>query len=300
MKRIIVSLFALSVLSCPAYSSGLIRVGFDWFDAGGVPAFTDMTNVYGYTSMNVVHTLAALNSPACANYSCAIGVSAGSNEAYLNICPGAASDTECMNMNSYQNIWSLVNDLKNANNQPSAIYFIDEPFDNQALGNGGAYTNYRYPSYVCTLHDAMDAYGVSYPVFTILSYRQATQVPQFINEIRNGLPPQSTCGSGVSKLDWVGIDNYSWTESSDIVNTYRGLLASTGIRWVVVPPAFEGLINPSPSDSTWSSIIASYQDAADQGDTAAIMYFRYSPAVLSGSSYPKTACTIKKGTNMGC
>ena len=206
--------------------------GYDWLDFYDVsnPSFsaTDAFNsIYGAgysaTNLNVVHSIKNLNLPICANGMCALNIQAGSGvtagSPFVDICPGAASNSECQAAGSWKNIWKIIQDISTAKNKPSAIYFIDEPFDVPALQTNKIYDAYQYSSYVCTVRQAMKNHGLSIPIYTILSYRHS-QVPAYLNEIQNGAPASACPLADKSSPDWVGVDNYDWS-LSDMWETYN-------------------------------------------------------------------------------
>lgn len=99
----------------------------------------------------------------------------------------------------------MVKKIAEAKYKPGAIYFIDEPFDVPALQTAGKYDAYQYSSYVCTLRQAMQQYGVAIPVYTILSYRHANNA-EWIREIQQGAPA-TACPANVKArpigLGWI-------------------------------------------------------------------------------------------------
>lgn len=298
----------LLILSPAAVAAGPGDVryfGFDWMDAyDGVSVLTKKSNINNTTrtNMNVVYTLAGLNSSACNNRTCAAGFTIGDNEYYdINICPGAMNHDECIQQNSYGKIWQLVGQIKAAQNEPAAIYFIDEPYLARALKtpptNGiQSYVAWQYPSYVCTLREAMAAHGVNWPVYSIMHYGTiGNQVAT--NELNNQMPLNGCKNGQKSTLDWVGIDRYTWTSAADVYNAYNSLIPANnakGIKWVMVPPASSLAVTPF-TDAVLSTRIQPYWDilyAYPQAPVIAYHVFKYEAGVLVTSNFPASKALL--------
>lgn len=275
--------------------------GYDWLD--GQPGYspTDAFNAisttgFSTTNLNVVHNVENLNSPVCASNKCVLGIGAGNiaGSPWVDICPGAKSDSECRSIGSWGNIWNIAFRIGTASNKPSALYFIDEPFDNLALQQNGAYVPYIYSSYVCTLRQAMKAYGLNIPIYTVLSYRHS-QIPAYVAEIRDGAPTTACPASDKSSPDWVGIDNYDWN-TADIWISYNRIAPSTNsnsAKWVLVPPATSEL---GKTDEQLHAQIQLYWDFLYQHPAAPVIYimnWRFDPGVtVNRSAYPKSSALL--------
>ena len=280
--------------------------GYDWLDselAGRDPnAALNAISIDGFsrTNLNVVHTIKSLNSEACAQGRCALGVQAGSSgDVWLDICPGTSSNADCQASGSWSRIWSIVQQISTAINKPSAIYFIDEPFDNHALADNGVYVRYQYSSYVCTLREALHHYGFDVPIYTVLSYNQA-RTASYVSEIQNQMP-SSGCPSGVrSNPDWIGVDNYNWS-GTDMWRTYSSLapqINPSSPKWILVPPATSEL---KLGDQQLHDQIQLYWDFLFQYPSAPvvmIMNWRFDPAVLKADgAYPKSRALLSYMAN---
>jgi len=250
--------------------------GYDWIDPYPNTAMMVYDKVKSHTNLNVVHSFASLDSNACANGKCALNVSAGHSDVYVDICPNKTSDVECIKT-SYQNIWGIVSQIKTSTNKPSAIYLIDEPFYESALKNNGVYEPYRYSSYVCTFNEALSAYNMSIPLFTILADNQYKNTT-FRNEIVNGIP-STGCSVGIkSTVDWIGIDNYTWTTKQQLLSAYSTLDPQKKFRWVAVPASTYDVAN---SDV----MLSMYKEIAEiDNNFIYIMNFRYDSRVTGGGS----------------
>lgn len=274
-----------------SYSNSECRVagtnrGFDWFEFYGMP--TDKNEIDTLkisTNMNIAHSFAALESPICANKTCAITISAGQLGQAFDICPGAPNHNACLKMNSWGNIWSLVAQIKGAKNQPVAIYFIDEPFFVDALMNGGKYAQYAYPSYVCTLRQAMEAHGVNLPIYTVLALGQSRD-PEMVKEIQGKYPTSAACAGAKSRVDVIGVDYYDWLTPAEIEAEYQTVVGDTGMKWLLVPPA---TLMATPAGNLYTDdelsarICAYYKTGARRpSEVVAYMFFRYSPEILNG------------------
>lgn len=249
-------------IHCTAFASGpnanIKYYGYDWLDynknstANVGDALSAISEV-SKTNLNVVHTQDNLNSPACALGKCAVSVSAGygigSNafdicpgatgnaECQAGItytCPGATSNAECQTGSSWKNIWKIASVIGKSQNRPSAIYFIDEPFNNPALQSNKQYVQYQYASYLCTLRQAMKANGMDIPVYTVLSYASSKD-QSMIDEIKNGAPASACPIAEKSTPDWVGVDKYDNWNIADILDTYTRVAPNA--KWVLVPPS---------------------------------------------------------------
>lgn len=264
-----ITLSGITLADIPKY------YGYDWIDPYPTTAMTTFDKVKDHTNLNVVHSFTSLNSEACNNGKCVLNVSAGQSDVYVDICPNKQSDIECIKT-SYQNIWSIVSKIKAAGNKPTAIYLIDEPFYEAALKNNNVYEPYRYSSYVCTFNEAMSAYGLSIPLFTVLADNQYKN-PVFRSEILNGIP-STGCSVGIkSTLDWVGIDNYTWTTKQQVLDAYNTLDPQKKFKWVAVPASTYDV-------STESAMTSMYKEFAEIGNNFIyIMNFRYDSRVGNGN-----------------
>ena len=151
---------------------------------------------FSMTNLNVVHTMASLNLPVCAGGTCAVNIQAGSGryrDRRLSISALGGLEQQLPGRRFLNAIWTVVKKIAEAKYKPGAIYFIDEPFDVPALQTAGKYDAYQYSSYVCTLRQAMQQYGVAIPVYTILSYRHANNA-EWIREIQQGAPATARAG----------------------------------------------------------------------------------------------------------
>lgn len=291
-----------SIVSAGGPNANIKYYGYDWLDgqAGYSPAdalYAISTNGFSTTNLNVVHNIGNLNSPACSSNRCAISISAGSGTTagspWMDICPGAQDDTQCQSMGSWGNIWNIVFSLGGASNKASAIYFIDEPFDQKPLQSNGSYVPYRYASYLCTLRQAMKAYGMNIPVYTVLSYGQSS-VPSYLSEIQNGAPITACPASDKSTPDWVGVDNYNWN-TWDMWRTYNRVAPSNiagSPKWVLVPPA-----TPlGKNDDQLHAQIQLYWDFINQYPNAPVIYmmnWRFDPTVtVNRSAYPTSSALL--------
>ncbi|WP_392588425.1 hypothetical protein AB3M75_11355 [Serratia ureilytica] len=177
--------------------------------------------------------------------------------------------------------------------KPGAIYFIDEPFDVPALQTAGKYDAYQYSSYVCTLRQAMQQYGIAIPIYTILSYRHANNA-ELIREMQQGAPA-TACPSNVkSTLDWVGVDNYNWSVA-DMWSTYNRLapMSSAGQKWVLVPPSTASL---GMNDQQLHAQIQLYWDFINQYPNAPVVYimnWRFDREVTENrAAYPQSTALL--------
>lgn len=280
--------------------------GYDWLDfyQGTQPPYSaqDALNIisgtgFSNTNLNVVHTLANLNSSACAGGRCAISISAASGvpgeSPWLDICPGAVNNTQCQSMGSWANIWTMAFNIGTSSNIPSAIYFIDEPFDNPALQSNQSYVQYQYASYVCTLRQAMKAYGLSIPIYTVLSYNQSKNL-NYVQEIQNGAPLSACPVIDKSSPDWIGIDNYNWSVT-DMWASYNRVSPSgnsNGQKWVLVPPSTPlGMTDQQLHDQ-----IQLYWDFINIYKNSPVIYimnWKFDTAVtLNRSNYPKSSALL--------
>ncbi|WP_155420300.1 hypothetical protein [Burkholderia cepacia] len=295
------------VLAKAGGTAGVQYYGYDWLDGiNGTSVETALNDITtmpntgtsgSRTNMNVVHTIDSLNSAACTNKRCAVGVSAGSNAVWLDICPDRTSNSDCTGANSWSNIWNIVNRIAHAANAPAAIYFIDEPFNNSALQSNGQYVAWQYPSYVCTLRQAMAANNLNVPVYTILTTSSAAN-PADINEIRTQMPVTGCATPTSSRLDWVGIDNYTWTSSDQIYNAYNNVAPATdpqSPKWIIVPPTSLTVLPSPPTDAAIKNHIQPYWDvlfAYPNAPIIGVMNFRFDPEVIATSKYPATAALL--------
>lgn len=314
-RSIFIALLSFSQFSFAGGPNPNIKYyGYDWLDRqfGDNPVSNlDAISTTGFsnTNLNVVRTIDNLNSSACAANNCAIGISAGQQH-WLDICPGATSDEECQKARSWNKIWDIVVEISNASNKPVAIYFIDEPFNAQALSHPVSetvfkYVDYRYSSYLCTLRQAMSAYGMNIPVFTILSHLDITNNEKNRLEIQNGAPSSACTTGDKSTPDWVGIDKYDWN-TSNMWDTYNLVAPSTNpnsARWVLVPPATKTIIPETDkmpatiySDDQLHAQIQLYWDFINQHPTAPVIYimnWRFDPNVtVDRSAYPKSSALL--------
>lgn len=273
MKTLI---FTLTLVSNLAIADIPKYFGYDWIDPYPTNAVTNYTNVKDYTNLNVVHSFTALDSAACNSGKCVLNISAGQSDVYVDICPNKTSDVECVK-SSYQNIWGIVSKVKSSVNKPTAIYLIDEPFYEPALKNNGVYEPFRFPSYVCTINEALSAYNLNIPVFTILADNQYKDVT-FRNEIVNGIPTTG-CSVGIkSTVDWIGIDNYNWTTKQQLLDAYNVLDPTKKFKWVAVPASTYDV-------STSSRMINFYKELAEvDNNFTYIMNFRYDSRIVNSGS----------------
>ncbi|CAI0812967.1 Uncharacterised protein [Serratia quinivorans] len=282
--KLIFLIFLMSGFTCSAFANDSIKYyGYDWLDFYEVenPSFSAteaFNSIYGAgysaTNLNVVHSIKNLSLPICANGMCALNIQAGSGvpagSPFVDICPGATSNSECQAAGSWKNIWKIIQDINTAKNKPSAIYFIDEPFDVPALQTNKTYDAYQYASYVCTVRQAMKNYGISIPIYTILSYRHS-QIPAYLNEIQNGAPASACPTTDKSTPDWVGIDNYNWS-LPDMWETYNRVAPQSNNgspKWVLVPPSTASL---GMNDDKLLSQLKLYRDFIDQYPNAPVVY----------------------------
>ncbi|WP_205300821.1 hypothetical protein [Oleiagrimonas citrea] len=286
--------------------------GYDWLDYYQFtqPAMNPSsaknaiyTTGFSKTNLNVVHRTETLDDSACASGTCALGINAGSGTTsgslWTDICPGAINDQQCTSLGSWQNIWNIVATIKQATYKPSAIYFIDEPFDNKALQENGNYVSYRYPSYICTLREAMQHYGLNIPVFTVLSYNQA-HTAKYVGEIQNQMPSTGCPTTYNSRPDWIGIDNYHWSDS-DMWSTYTYVAPPSNPssqKWVMVPPSTASL---GMTDQQLHDQIQIYWDFIWNHQSApiiAIMNWHFDRNVtLDPNTYPKTTALLSYMAN---
>lgn len=255
--------------------------GYDWLDDNwNVVPTTRYNQVKEHTNLNVVHTITALNSEVCKNNTCALNVRAGHSDVYVDICPNKTSDSDCIK-ESYQNIWGIVNKISTATNKPSVIYLLDEPFYESALKQNNSYVQFRFASYVCTMNEALAAYGLSIPIMTILSDEQYKN-PAYKSEILNGIP-STGCSAGVkSTVDWIGIDNYTWTTSSQIVTAYNTLDPSKKFKWVLAVPS-------SYFVGTKSQMLLQHKSYASIMDNVVyVMGFKWDGEVLTDNELGKS------------
>jgi hypothetical protein len=285
MKYLSIALIWL--VSSFAYSSvinsNIKYYGYDWLDfyENTTPAFS-ATNAFnaisgvGFstTNLNVVHSIKNLSLPNCAGGKCVLNIQAGSGSTtftpYVDICPGAASNSSCQAAGSWKNIWKIIQDVSNAPNKPAALYFIDEPFDVPALQTNQVYDAYQYASYICTVRQAMKNYGLSIPIYTILSYRH-TQTPSYLNEIKMGAPATACPAIDKSTPDWIGVDNYNWSVA-DMWETYNRVAPQSNKespKWVLVPPSTASL---GLNDEKLYTQISLYWNFINQYPNAPIIY----------------------------
>ncbi|MBX3656407.1 MAG: hypothetical protein KF686_19705, partial [Ramlibacter sp.] len=181
-----------------------------------------------------------------------------------------------------------------ASNKPAAIYLIDEPSTNPALKDGstGAYVQYRYASYVCTLRQALTAYSLAPKVFTFLAASELTST--IIYEINNQMPSTGCPSSVRSMPDWIGTDNYSWKYVSGVVNDAPNIYATYNTyfppgsgrpEWILAVPSSQMSVIPGVvSDTDLHDRIQAYWEFLVSYPTApvkAVMFFRYEGAVMS-------------------
>jgi hypothetical protein len=312
---------ALTLVATVSQAAGpnpnLKYYGYAWIDGDNVSTDAALTDLSAggpnKTNMNVVNTVAHLNSSACSSKHCALGISAGVNPTWANICPSATSNAACQAQNSWQNIWTIAGQIKGALNTPAAIYFIDEPSKNKALqDSAGHYVPWQYASYVCTLRQALAANALStIKVFTVLATGELPLpgVPDdpayVVKEIRNQMP-SSGCPTTVrSTPDWIGIDNYGQPGYNDInaiharYNNYFPPGGASMPAWVLVPPAYPGLVpvRTGNDDQDLHDVIQVYWDylfnwPADP--IVVMMNFRFSVAVWTDSTtWPQTEALLR-------
>ncbi|MFZ4878696.1 hypothetical protein ACL9RI_26725 [Janthinobacterium sp. Mn2066] len=310
MKRIILSVVATLFLCGSAFAGGpnsnIKYYGYDWLDfyQGGNPPYsaTDALNIisgtgFSTTNLNVVHTIENLNSSACIGNKCAISINAGSGSPggspILDICPGAVNNTQCQSMGSWSNIWRIAFNIGTSSNIPSAIYFIDEPFGNPALQSNQTYVQYQYASYVCTLRQAMKAYGLNMPIYTVLSYGQSKDVNN-VKEVQNGAPISACPTTDKSSPDWIGIDNYNWSVADMWISYNRVAPANNpnSQKWVLVPPSTPiGMTDQQLHDQ-----IQLYWDFINNYKNSPVIYvmnWRFDTAVtLNRNNYPKSSALL--------
>ncbi|EPK4542161.1 hypothetical protein M1I87_002333, partial [Serratia marcescens] len=280
--------------------------GYDWLDfyETATPSFSATEALkaitdtgFSMTNLNVVHTMASLNLPVCAGGTCAVNIQAGSGAVsgspFIDICPGAVSNSSCRAAGSWNAIWTVVKKIAEAKYKPGAIYFIDEPFDVPALQTAGKYDAYQYSSYVCTLRQAMQQYGVAIPVYTILSYRHANDA-EWIREIQQGAPATACPANVKSTPDWVGVDNYNWSVA-DMWSTYNRLapISAAGQKWVLVPPSTASL---GMNDQQLHAQIQLYWDFINRYPTAPVVYimnWRFDRAVTENrAAFPESTALL--------
>lgn len=265
------------------------------------------------TNLNIVRTLNSLNSSACSNSSCGLGVSAGEGQDLFepgnmkfDICAGATNYDQCVaGGNVWGNIWNITAKIASAVNRPAAIYFIDEPTIQPALKSlSGNYVPWSYASFVCTFRDAMAANSINIPIFTVLATSalpgpsRDPDHPDFIvREMRNQMP-LGGCQSGRRSMpDAIGIDNYDWVNASTIYDTYNRYFPSGGTSpmWVLVPPGHSQIPEiRGMSDLDFRNRVQVYWDfmvTYPHAPIAAVMVHRYDNTVMSPGSnafYAKT------------
>ena len=250
--------------------------GYDWIDPYPASAVTAYTNVKDHTNLNVVHSITALNSSACDNGNCVLNISSGQSGVYTDICPNKTSDETCSSV-AYANLWNIVSSIKQATNKPTAIYLIDEPFYEAALKSNNVYVPYRYSSYICTLNEALSAYNLRIPIFTILAENQYRNV-DYRNEIVNGIPTTGCPATIKSTVDWIGIDNYTWTNKQQTLDAYNLLDPTKKFKWVLVPASTYDVANEA-------YMINFYKEAAEIANNFVyIMNFRYDSRVVAGNN----------------
>lgn len=318
MKKFIISL--LGMFLCLGAFAGpnpsTMYFGWDWISPDNTPMEIPIRilNSSGpaSTNLNIVHHIDSLNSPQCANEKCAFSIGIADNtHTRFNICPGATNYTECMNQNPWANIWNAVDKIARANNRPAAIYFLDEPSIHRAAQElpsifrvNGQYVQWTYSSFVCTLREAMQAYKVNYPVFTILAMGELGGQDSIVHEINNQMP-QSGCPSGVRSMpDAIGIDNYYWrteagvcSDSNTIYQIYNQYFPRGGNRpmWVLVPPGslfidgYEEITDQAFRDhvQVYWDVMAEYPNAPITG----VMAFRFDQRVMDINSQRKLPMT---------
>lgn len=306
-------------------NSNIKYYGYDWLDGDqnytavdALSAISSKGAGFSRTNLNVVHNIANLNSSVCSLNSCVVSITAGDGHCsasnddpvacqstatygnWLDICPGALTDSQCRERGSWGRIWNIAFSLASAKNRPLAIYFIDEPFDKYALrrdGKYGPYEPYQYASYLCTLRQAMKAYGLNVPVYTVLSQLQA-ETQAFVSEIQLGAPITGCPAADKSTPDWIGIDNYN-SDPEKMWRTYEKVAPSTNPnspKWVLVPPATKKWIDQGKedfsihTDDQIHAQIQSHWDFLNQHPTAPVIYimnWRFDPDVtLNRATYP--------------
>jgi len=317
-KRIFSFLAFLVFIQCTAFASGpnvnIKYYGYDWLDydknstTNVLDALGAITEI-GKTNLNVVHTHDNLNSPACALGKCAVSISAGygigSNafdicpgatdnvecqSGHSYICPGALDNAECQTGPSWQNIWKIASDIAKSQNRPSAIYFIDEPFNNPALQSNKRYVQYQYASYLCTLRQAIKANGMDIPVYTVLSYASSKDL-NMVDEIKNGAPASACPTAEKSTPDWVGVDKYDHWSIIDILDTYTRVAPNA--KWVLVPPSTKVIDQCQVlDDESLHNEIQLYWDLISSYPNAPVVYimnWRFDTDVtLNRHAFPKS------------
>lgn len=307
MKNLAATVLSLvlvaSIWSPPASASAYF--GFDWLDfyeASGTVisaanAAEDVSGSLGPGNLNVVHKTSTLDQAVCSNSKCVIGVSAGSNPVWADICPDKKNSDDCTGAGSYKNIWKIVSEIKSRRNLPAAIYFIDEPFGADALKNEQKkYVKGQYSGYLCTLRQAMAAADLRLPVFTILSIGQA-QTQEFVDEIQHGRAGAACEIGGTAILDWIGVDNYKWTDPAAILAVYESVAPKENPampKWVLVPPSTRELDPEHPdvavSDAELQRRIQAYFDLYTQNSNLPVIYvmnWRYDFQVMRDASYAR-------------
>ena len=94
----------------------------------------------------------------------------------------------------------------------------------------------------------------------------------------NGIP-STGCSVGVkSTVDWIGIDNYTWTTKQQLLSAYSTLDPQNKFRWVAVPVSTYDVAN---SDV----MLSMYKEIAEiDNNFIYIMNFRYDSRVTGGGS----------------
>lgn len=317
--RLLSGLIGGLLASTLSHASGIINpnakyVGYMWIDAGNVTANNTLSvdqvhaQIGHSTNLNVVHTIDNLNANMCTSQRCAVGISAGlfhGNTGRLDICESnvdgqSLSYSECVNAGSWSNIWSIAHQVAAADNTPRAIYFVDEPELQTAFhDDSGFYIRYSYPSYVCTLRQALNANGLgAVKIFTILSDSADKNSlnpgkRDIIADVTTQMPA-SGCQGVSSTPDWMGFDNYNWTTPQSIRNKYLSNFGGSQLKWVIVPPAtiehnLADDATGTPSDTVLRNKLQAYWDylASDAFEQDPVIYyslFRYDPRVTSDAA----------------
>lgn len=262
-----IALSAMLLMASAAQADLPKYYGYDWIDPWPNSPIAAYNVVKDHTNLNVVHSIAALNSSACVDGQCVLAIAAGQSSVYTDICPEQTTDAACSKV-AYENIWNIISTVKAASNKPAAIYFIDEPFFEPALKDSNGYVPYRYSSYICTMNDAMNAYSIKLPIYTILADSQYKN-PVYKEELTNGIPSTGCPTTIKSTLDWIGIDNYTWTTSQQLLSAYSSFDPTGKFKWVMVPAASYDVANEA-------YIAAFYKEAAQVANNFVyVMNFKY-------------------------
>lgn len=269
------------------------------------------TTGFSTTNLNVVHSVDNLKSEACGYGKCAIGISAGFDVGgdWLDICPGAETDEDCKEGESWKKIWDIVASIKTSSNLPSAVYFLDEPFTTKALtSRAGSYVKYQYASYVCTLRQAMNYHGLNAPIYTVLTRSIENVTPNqddLVREIQNGVPEPGCPADIKSSPDWIGIDHYDNWSVPAMWAAYNRVAPSSNPnspRWVLVPPASKQAKDDpfavDKDDQAMHDQIQLYWDFINQYPNAPVVYvmnFRFDVDVIldrTTTGYPKSVALL--------